>query len=120
MAATRNTAKRRRSTQSAARPKLSPRRRPDDLAVEEWQRRLRRQFGRAQSFAVKNIGDEPVFSEFAITNPATAGRYRVAIRGPGVGENLCSCPDFATNDLGTCKHVEFVLARLERALGQAP
>jgi superfamily II DNA or RNA helicase len=117
MAVTRNASKRRRSTQSAERTKLSPRRRPDDLAVEEWQRRLRRQFGRAQSFAVKNIGDAPVFSEFAITNPATGGRYRVAIRGPGVGENFCSCPDFATNDLGTCKHVEFVLARLERTRG---
>ena len=28
------------------------------------------------------------------------------------GDKLCSCLDFATNDLGTCKHIEFTLARL--------
>ena len=38
----------------------------------------------------------------------------MAIRGEGLGENFCSCPDFATNTLGTCKHVEFTLARLGR------
>jgi superfamily II DNA or RNA helicase len=63
---------------------------------------------------MRNIGEEPVFSEFLITNPASGGSYRVAIRGANSGENFCSCPDFTTNDLGTCKHVEFVLARLER------
>ena len=36
----------------------------------------------------------------------------MAIRGEGLGDNFCSCPDFATNNLGTCKHVEFTLARL--------
>jgi len=31
----------------------------------------------------------------------------VAIRGPGPGGNFCSCPDYATSELGTCKHLEF-------------
>ncbi len=66
---------------------------------------------------MRNIGDEPVFSEFLITNPASGRSYRVAIRGASPGENFCSCPDFATNELGTCKHVEFVLGRLERKRG---
>jgi superfamily II DNA or RNA helicase len=39
------------------------------------------------------------------------------IRGDAPGKNFCSCPDFATNTLGTCKHVEFTLGRLERARG---
>src|SRR5262249_4863734 len=34
-------------------------------------------------------------------------------------DNHCSCPDFATNTLGTCKHIEFTLARLERKRGGA-
>src|SRR5207237_1179377 len=34
-----------------------------------------------------------------------------------LGENYCSCPDFATNELGTCKHIEFTLAALERRRG---
>jgi superfamily II DNA or RNA helicase len=80
--------------------------------VEEWQITLRRQFGREQNFILENLGDDPVFSDYAVTNPASGGRYRVAIRGDGLGENYCSCPDYATNDLGTCKHIEFTLDRL--------
>ena len=103
---------------SAARPRrLSPARQPEDLSTAEWQVALRRQFGREQSFALENLGGEPVFSEFRVTNPDSGGVYRVAIRGAGLGENYCSCPDFATNLLGTCKHVEFVLGRLERRRG---
>ena len=30
------------------------------------------------------------------------------------GGNFCSCPDYATSELGTCKHIEFTLARLLR------
>ena len=28
------------------------------------------------------------------------------------GHNFCTCLDYATNDLGTCKHIEFTLAKL--------
>ena len=34
------------------------------------------------------------------------------IRGFDIGDNTCDCPDFRTNTLGTCKHVEAVLAAL--------
>jgi superfamily II DNA or RNA helicase len=87
---------------------------PAGLAAQAWQTALRRQFGREQDFVLENVGDEPVFSEFRVSNPESGGRYRVAIRGFALGDNYCSCPDFATNDLGTCKHVEFTLARLAR------
>ena len=40
--------------------------------------------------------------------------YRIAVRGPGLFENYCSCPDFAVNTLGTCKHVEAMLSRLRQ------
>ncbi len=90
---------------------------PDGAEPGAWQAALRRQFGREQKFRLENIGNEPVFSEFRVTNPDTGGSYRVAIRGAHPGENYCSCPDFATNDLGTCKHIEFTLPRLERKRG---
>ena len=97
--------------------KLSRLRRPDGLSIEEWQRALRRQFGAEQRFQIENIGEEPVFSEFRVTNPQSKNSYRVAIRGSELGANFCSCPDFATNTLGTCKHVEFMLATLARRRG---
>ena len=87
------------------------------MDVAQWQTQLRRQFGRAQAFKLENIGEGAVFSEFLVTNPKSATRYRVAIRGAQPGENFCACPDFATNDLGTCKHIEFILGKLERKPG---
>ncbi|MBK6998770.1 MAG: DEAD/DEAH box helicase [Rhodoferax sp.] len=97
--------------------KLSRLQAPPDLTPVDWQRALRRQFGRAQTFGFENIGRQPFFSEFAISNPESKSRYRVVIRGLQPGDNHCDCPDFATNELGTCKHIEFTLAQLEQKRG---
>ncbi len=40
--------------------------------------------------------------------------YRVHIRSLGRRANHCTCPDFATNQLGTCKHIEAVLHRIAK------
>jgi SNF2 family DNA or RNA helicase len=51
---------------------------------------------------------------------STSGKnYRVAMRGPSLFENYCSCPDFAVNTLGTCKHIEALLIRLRKRHGKA-
>ena len=97
--------------------KLSRLRKPENMSLEAWQVALRQQFGREQKLRLKNIGGEAVFSEFEVTNPQTKRTYRVAIRGQALGDNYCSCPDFAVNTLGTCKHIEFTLAKLERKRG---
>ena len=97
--------------------KVSRVRKPEEMTVEAWQVALRRQYGVEQPFKLKNIGGEPIFSEFEVTNPLTERTYRVAIRGCGLGENFCSCPDYAVNTLGTCKHIEYVLDRLARRRG---
>ncbi|MFO8002669.1 SNF2-related protein, partial [Thioalkalivibrio sp.] len=41
-------------------------------------------------------------------------QYRVHIRTLNRRANHCTCPDFATNQLGTCKHVEAVLHRIRK------
>ena len=99
--------------------KLSRVKKPEGMTLEEWQIELRRQFGRAQPYRVKNLGDHPVFSEFLVQNPESKNSYRVRIRGQTLGENTCTCPDFATNTLGTCKHIEFTLAKLGRGRSTA-
>src|SRR5215813_4759324 len=98
-------------------PKLSRTHAPPDLSPVEWQRGLRRQFGREQAFALENLTSEPFFSEFRVSNPISKSSYRVAIRGMGPGGNFCSCPDYATSELGTCKHLEFALGQLEKKRG---
>jgi len=102
---------------SHKRARISHLRRPADMGLEQWQIALRRQLSQEQKFRLKNIGDEPVLSEFRVTNPQTGGQYRVAIRGEGLGDNYCSCPDFAVNTLGTCKHIEFTLGKLRAGSG---
>jgi superfamily II DNA or RNA helicase len=98
-------------------PKVSRQHKPEGMTLEEWQTLLRRQYGRSLGYKVRNLGDHPAFSDFLVSNPTSGSSYRVTVRGTGPGDNTCSCPDFATNTLGTCKHVEFVLARLERGRG---
>jgi len=98
-------------------PKLSRTLAPADLSPVDWQRGLRRQFGREQAFGLENLGSDPFFSEFRVSNPASKSSYRVVIRGLGPGGNFCSCPDYSTSELGTCKHIEFTIARLENKRG---
>ncbi|MCC6870696.1 MAG: DEAD/DEAH box helicase family protein [Burkholderiales bacterium] len=111
-------AKRRRAARRPANePKASRTHPPINVAPVEWQRALRRQFGREQAFVLENLGDQPFFSEFRVGNPRSKSSYRVVIRGLDAGDNYCACPDYATNELGTCKHIEFVLARLAKKRG---
>lgn len=97
--------------------RLSRQHAPEGMALSEWQIGLRRQFGREQDFTLENIGDDPVFSDFRVGNAGSGGRYHVGIRGVEAGSNRCTCGDYLTNELGTCKHIEFVLATLERRRG---
>ncbi len=99
------------------RPRTPRTRKPKDMSLEEWQIALRREYGREQDFRFEKVGDEPFFSDYLVTNPKSGGRYRVAIRGSEIGANFCSCPDFQVNTLGTCKHIEWLLAKLERKRG---
>jgi superfamily II DNA or RNA helicase len=107
--------KQRRERRKAA--KLSRLHKPEDMSLENWQIELRRQFGRDQCYKIVNVGDDPFFSEFEVTNPLNKNSYRVSVRSRLPGDNYCSCPDFATNALGTCKHIEFTLGYLERKRG---
>ncbi len=98
-----------------SKPKLLSRTiRPPDMTLHAWQLGLRQQIAQTQELTVRNTGGEPVFSEFMVTNPATRRTYRVAIRGEAPGMNYCTCPDYAVNTLGTCKHIEKVLHRLRQ------
>jgi hypothetical protein len=109
--------KRARPARSVKEPKLSRSHAPAGQSVVDWQRALRRQFGREQAFTLENVGTGPFFSDFRVGNAPSKSRYRVAIRGLQPGDNFCGCPDYATNGLGTCKHIEFTLAALQKRRG---
>ena len=111
----RKSSKRRKAKGSGKR--LSRLHRPAEMPLEAWQTNLRRQYGAEQDFQLKNVGAEPIFSDFEVSNPKSNRTYHVVIRGQELGINYCSCPDFVTNTLGTCKHIEFTLAKLRRRRG---
>jgi len=70
---------------------------------------------RAKATPLK-ISKRPVsgpFGDYTVQS-ASGQTYRVAVRGPGLFENYCSCPDFAVNTLGTCKHIEAMLLQLRK------
>ena len=66
--------------------------------------------------AVAKVLERPasgIFGDYKIKS-GSGKNYRVAMRGRGLFENYCSCPDFAVNTLGTCKHIEAMLLRLHQ------
>jgi len=85
---------------------------PQDMSLDEWQSGLRRQFAINQNFVIENLGEHPVFSDFNVYNPISKKTYKVAIRSEKPGLNFCSCPDFKVNLLGTCKHIENLLHKI--------
>jgi superfamily II DNA or RNA helicase len=80
--------------------------------LREEQIDLRRRRAAAEPLKIQNLGRNRVFSDYRVSNEATGGQYRISIRGFDVGDNTCDCPDYRTNTLGTCKHIEAVLAAL--------
>jgi superfamily II DNA or RNA helicase len=106
-----------KTRRKSAKKKTPRTHKPEGMTLEQWQIALRREFGREQKFKLENLDGNAIFSDFLVNNPETKRTYRVSIRGQNPGDNHCSCPDFAVNTLGTCKHIEFTLARLSRRPG---
>lgn len=102
-------------------PKKVPyHRKPEDMTMEEWQIALRKQFAARSIFLIEPFdASQPWNGDFMVTNPQSSRKYKVAFRGAESEWNYCSCPDFKTSQLGTCKHIEAVRLKLEQtAQGQ--
>src|SRR5436305_876752 len=87
----------------------------DDEEIER-----RRQRAATEPLTVEPI--EPghrVFGTFRVASDGGSS-YEVEIRSLTRHDNSCGCPDFQVNGLGTCKHVEAVLARIRPAKVAAP
>src|SRR5467141_4460983 len=80
-----------------------------ERAIEE-----RRERARTERMIVKSAEPEQPWTDYVGTSTISGKTYRVAVRGHELGESYCSCPDFRTNTLGTCKHILHVLAKLKR------
>ncbi len=70
---------------------------------------------RATALPLKILKRPPTgpYGDYAVKSES-GKTYKVAMRGLGLFENYCSCPDFAVNTLGTCKHIEALLLQLRK------
>ncbi|MEX0678704.1 MAG: DEAD/DEAH box helicase [Pirellulales bacterium] len=89
----------------------------ESLAEDELVRRAiadRAERARTEKMAVRAVDATRPWTDYLVTNRLSGKTYRVALRGAEPGDSYCSCPDFRTNTLGTCKHVLQVLAKARR------
>ena len=101
--------------------KVSKLTKPAGMTLSEWQILLRRQFAQDKrqeaAFLLTNNGGHKVYSEFTIINAESGASNKVAIRSLEIGGNFCSCADFRTNVLGTCKHIEWTIHKVKNTYG---
>jgi superfamily II DNA or RNA helicase len=84
---------------------------------EEDELEARRERGKKEPFRItlSNKPAGPAALRFEVRSSSTPGRkYEVRIRSLELRINDCTCRDFETSMLGTCKHVEAVLHRIQR------
>lgn len=91
---------------------------PDGMTIEEWQIALRNEAAREANFKVEHLDDNRIWGDYLVSS--SSGRYRTAFRGVCSDRNFCSCLDFRTNGLGTCKHLEAVSIYLQECVPGYP
>lgn len=91
---------------------------PRGMSLAGWQVALRQQAARKEDFGVVEVDTEHSPGEYYVMSPATRGRYEVHYHGEGHELNACSCMDFRTSRLGTCKHLEAVKAWISDKKGR--
>ena len=79
---------------------------PEDIDLRTWQVLLRKQVAQEEKLVIQCIDEKKAPGEYQIKNPKTNQEYKVVYRGAQSPWNYCSCLDFKTSRLGTCKHLE--------------
>ena len=74
----------------------------------------RQERAKSEKFRITSSDDSKPWTDYTVASALSGKTYRVALRGEERGQSYCSCPDFSTNTLGTCKHVLHLLDRVRR------
>jgi len=81
---------------------------PEGMSLTTWQVGLRVQQGEKEAFDISEVDANYTPGEYCVENHGTRNKYKVVYRGAKSEWNYCSCFDFKTSKLGTCKHIEAV------------
>lgn len=107
-------AKKQTGKSKKAASKVSYNYKPDNMTLEQWQIALRRQAAEKEDFGIQEMNPQEYPGYYIVNNPVSHNTYRVVYRGAFSAWNYCSCMDFKTSQLGTCKHIEAVKGWLEK------
>ena len=97
-----------KATKKKKKVKVSHIVKPENMTLEEWQIKLRKQVTDIEHFNISCVDDALCPGEYIVRNPEKNNEYKVVYRGANSEWNYCSCMDFKTSRLGTCKHIEAV------------
>ena len=89
----------------------------DELVARATEEREER--SRGERMRVVSADPKALWTDYAVTNAVSGRTYRVALRGWEPGECYCTCPDFRTNTLGTCKHILHVQRKVKSRFPKA-
>ena len=67
-----------------------------------------------ETFRLHARNTQKPWTDYMISSESSGKTYRVALRGEQRGQSYCSCPDFRTNTLGTCKHIMYALDSVKK------
>lgn len=79
---------------------------PEKMSLEDWQIALRKQTAEKESFLISFVDKQSLPGDYFVKNPQSGKTYKVVYRGVASDWNYCSCLDFKTSCLSTCKHIE--------------
>lgn len=94
----------------------------ENLTADElYQRALADRQKRAdeEPMKVRSMNRQRPWVDYVVTSRRSGKSYRVALRGFEHGESYCSCPDFRTNHLRTCKHILHVQNKVKKRFSAA-
>jgi SNF2-related domain/Helicase conserved C-terminal domain len=74
----------------------------------------RQQRADKEAMVLKSSNPSNPWGDYAVLSKESGKTYRVALRGCEPGESYCSCPDFRTNQLGTCKHILHTISKVRK------
>ena len=78
----------------------------DELSVRRFERAVRTRRAYTESYVI--VGDEDRADTSYLVRGSSGTSYRVDVVDASGQHDTCTCPDYLSNDLGTCKHIEAV------------
>jgi hypothetical protein len=89
----------------------------ENLTEEELVRRAladRQERAELEKMTLQSVDPSTPWTDYTVTSQQSGKTYRVSLRGFDPGQSYCTCPDFSTNHLGTCKHILNVQTKVRK------